>query len=345
MTKLNPYLIGLAVAIIVLASVPSRAQGDIHSYKVGERVEYKDRSYPESWKEGTIVKVLPEYNQVVVHWDPRPDYPSYTHNGVSIYEQAYNISAVRHIKPHGDNAAPANGGAANRPVNRSDNETKRREEGSGAADVGNGKGPMTKQEMTSYMLAHAYSGGQPTHNLQACKDLIEQIKRRGVVARLEPGKDDLAPFNGNGCAGAQNTDVVEATKVNLGPPTTLDWLSGTWLMYVVGGTVDYAPGDGYIYRKNESVAKLGFLTINSNGTYTWKVNPSDPPAKYVKGTWRMATRDEMDLRGGAGIVLQKAAEGTDWIVFKYMDPFTRADRVDVRQLQPTGGYRRIGWRR
>ena len=59
---------------------------------------------------------------------------------------------------------------------------------------------------------------------------------------------------------------------------------------------------------------------------------------------RKATREEMNVRGGAGIVLQKAAEGTDWLAFKYMDPFNKAERVDLRQQVPSG-YRRIGWRR
>ena len=41
--------------------------GQQQTFKVGERVEYKDKSYPtEVWREGTVVKVSPEYNQVVV---------------------------------------------------------------------------------------------------------------------------------------------------------------------------------------------------------------------------------------------------------------------------------------
>jgi len=81
---------------ILVLGVASFAQNQ--TFTVGERVEYKDKSWPtEVWKEGTIVKVMPEYHQVVVHWDPRDDYPSYTRNGVSIYEQAYNMDSVRPI--------------------------------------------------------------------------------------------------------------------------------------------------------------------------------------------------------------------------------------------------------
>jgi hypothetical protein len=43
--------------------------------------------------------------------------------------------------------------------------------------------------------------------------------------------------------------------------------------------------------------------------------------------------------------LQKAAEGSDWLVFKYMNPYAKGDAIDMRQIYTTGGYRRIGWRR
>ena len=345
MVQTNFYRISFSVLIaLALLSVQSKAQDDVNSYKVGERVEYKDRSYPEVWKEGTVVRVYPEYKQVLVHWDPRPDYPQYTHDGVSSYEQAYNINDVRHIKARA-NEQPAreNRGASNTAPNEAANG--RKEKGDAPKATNNGGGLMTKEEILGYIRTNGYANGQPKHDPQVCKDIIEQIKQRGVKEPLAPGKDDLSPIAENGCFGAQNTDVVAASRSNIGTPTTLDWLSGTWLMYVIGGTVDTAPGDGYIYRKNESIGKLGFLTINSNGTYIWKVEPVDPPAKYLKGTWRKATKEEMNLQGGAGIVLQKAAEGSDWLVFKYMDPFNKAERIDVRQMHSTGGYRRIGWRR
>lgn len=344
-TNLRPLALAALLAALLLPLVSS-AQEDINSFKVGERVEYKDSSYPESWKEGTVVKVQPEYKQVVVRWDPRADYPSYTHDGVSTYEQAYSISDVRHIKARtAERAAPTGGGNIDAPAGGNDGETNNRpEKAPVAAAAGTGTGLMTKQEILGYMRTHGYSNGQPKKDPQVCKDLIEQIKRRGVRERLEVGKDDLSPIYANGCA-TFDTDVAQATSYNIGPPTTLDWLKGTWNMTVTGGTVDTAPGDGYIYRRNESFAKLGFLTINANGTYTWKVDPSDPPSKYVHGTWRKATPEEMKLQGGAGVVLQKAAEGRDWIAYKYMDPFSKADRIDVQDLQYRGSYRRIGWRR
>lgn len=326
---------GALAALFILALMPieSRAQDD-ENFKVGERVEYKDSSYPESWKEGTVIKVHPEYKQVVVRWDPRPDYPAYTHNGVSTYEQAYSYTDVRHIKARTEEkTATNNSGNANEPVN-GNNEKKETANKAEAPGAGGGKGLMTKEEILGYMRTHGYINGQPKHDPQVCKDLVEQIKRRGVVAPIIPG-DDSSFINANGCANAEATDVVGATGDNIGPPTKLDWLMGTWNMTVSTVTTYSA-----------SFAKLGFLTINANGTYIWKVDPLDPPAKYVHGNWRKATPDEMGSYGGAGIVLQKGPEDTDWIVFKYMDQFNKADRIDVRSLQNRGMHsRRIGWRR
>jgi hypothetical protein len=208
-----------------------------------------------------------------------------------------------------------------------------------------GAGVMTKEELIGYMRTHGYVNGQPKHDAQVCKDLVAQIKRRGVKQRLEVGKDDLSPFADNGCFNENDTDVVGATQLNIGPPTTLDWLYGTWGMTLYSGPNKYVNLESRTVTTVDAFAKLGSLTINGNGTYTWKVDPSDPPAKYVKGRWRKATPEEMGLQGGAGIVLQNAAEGADWIVFKYMDPFNKAERVDVQDLQYRGAHRRIGWRR
>ena len=214
--------------------------------------------------------------------------------------------------------------------------------GVGVPAVG-GSGLMTTKEIVGYMRAHGYVNGAPRRDPKVAQDLIAQIKRRGGVSRLEVGKDDLQCFAENQANYGVN-DVVKASSCNLGTPTTISWLPGKWIMYVIGGVIDTAPGDGYIHRRNESIGKLGFLSISPNGTYTWKVNPSDPPAKYVKGSWRKATEEEMGLQGGAGIVLQKAAEGADWIVFKYMDPFKKTERIEVEHIQYRGAYRRIGWR-
>lgn len=311
-------------------------------FTVGERVEYKDKSYPaEVWKEGTVVRVMPEYHQVLVRWDPRDDYPSYTHNGVSIYEQAYNMDNVRPIKPKADNQPPANNGDANTntpPLNQPDPQPK----DGPAAGNGGGTGLMSKQEILGYMKTHDYANGQPKHDLQVCRDLIEMMKRRGVQEALRAGTDDLKPINENGCAGAQDTDVTEASVYNQGVPPTINWLAGTWTLTVFGDTVWSAPGDGYIYKQGPKTGTQGALTISANGSYSW----NDGKGQIIKGAWRNATAAEMNVQGGTGIVLQHAAQGRDWIVFKFQSRVpNKSERINVEDLQSRGSSRWMGWRR
>lgn len=310
------------------------AQGG--AFTIGEHIEYRDGGYQGAWHRGTIVRLAPASNQVIVRWDPRDDYPAYTHNGVSTYEQGYALDAVRHLG--------AASGAASDPATAQPTAATSRTSTPMATALGAAGAPLSKREIVDYMRTRAYAGGQPTHDANICRALVDLIKARGVEAPLEVGHDDVAPFADNGCYNAQDTDVVGATRSNLGAPVGLNWLAGTWAMYVLGGTVDFAAGDGWIYRKNETLAKLGVLTIAADGSYVWKVEPGDPPGKYVHGRWRAATLQEMNVQGGAGIVLQNAAEGADWIVFKYMDPSNKAERIEVEHLQSRGAYRRIGWR-
>src|SRR2546422_105152 len=133
MTKTNFRRIAFAVLImIVTLSTRSWAQDNVSSYKVGDRVEYKDKnkydsatnSYPVVWLEGTVVRPLHEYEQVLIRWDPRADYPSYTRNGVSNYEQAYSITEVRHIKARTPDKPEDKNGGANAPVNPANNAKK-----------------------------------------------------------------------------------------------------------------------------------------------------------------------------------------------------------------------------
>jgi hypothetical protein len=329
-------IITLAVVVLVAGSVMAQQA----TFTVGERVEYKDKSYPtEVWREGTVVRVMPEYKQVLIRWDPRDDYPSYTHNGVSTYEQAYSMDSVRpvkaktEIKPQANDAgtnATGNGANKTKPINDR------------AANIGAGGGLMSKQEILGYMKTHGYANGQPKHDLQVCKDLIEMMKQRGVQEPLRAGTDDLSPINDNGCAGAQNTDVTEASVANIGVPPTINWLAGAWTLTVFGDTVYSAPGDGYIYKQGPKTGTQGSLTISANGSYIW----NDGKGQVMKGAWRYATPEEMKVQGGVGIVLQHAAQGRDWLVFKYQSRVpNKSERIEVEDLQYGGSSRWIGWRK
>ena len=351
MTKTNFSRIAFAVLImVVLLPIRSWAQDDVNSYKVGERIEYRDRPDKTVWFEGTIVSLNPRDEQVVIRLDPRAGYEGFTHNGVNSFERAYNLDCcVRHIKERAKDKAKDKKDDADATKDPTDNVEKDNPDKAKTDAIQGGTGLMTKEEILGYMKTNGYVNGQPKYDQQVCRDLVEQMKRRGVVEPFTLGieGDDTSPIYKNGCGGTLADDVVRAAAFNLGTPTTVDWLSGTWIMNVFGGVVYNAPGDGNLYRQNESFAKLGFLTINGNGTYTWKVSPSDPPAKYVKGTWRNATKKEMGRQGGAGIVLLKGEGDYDWIAFKNqaMSALLKADRIEVEELQSRGSYIRTGGRK
>ena len=322
----------IIAAILIFSAFGSTfAQGQ--DFKVGEKIEYSPNCNNTNWTEGIIFALYPQYNQVGVREKPTEYFPQGS-------ETAKNIKCVRHIVARQVNDATKdtdNKGNTDQ-TQKTSSLTKPKTNNT------NGKGLMTKEEIIGYMRANGYTGGQPKRDSQICKDLIEQIKQRGVVEPFKIG-DDVSPIRENGCLNSSETDVEDAVKYNVGAPKTFDWLTGTWLMSIIGGTVDYAPGDGNIYRKNESIAKLGFITINADGTYIWKVEPSDLPTKYVKGKWRKATDEEMGLRGGAGLILKKADESADWIVFKYVNQYLKGDNIDVQHLQERGAKRRIGDRK
>ncbi len=99
MPKTNFSGIAFAVLImVVLLPIRSWAQDNVNSYKVGEKVEYRDRNDKTDWFEGTIVSLSPRSEQVVIRLDPRAGYEGFTHNGVNSFEQAYNMDSVRHLK-------------------------------------------------------------------------------------------------------------------------------------------------------------------------------------------------------------------------------------------------------
>lgn len=88
------------------------------------------------------------------------------------------------------------------------------------------------------------------------------------------------------------------------------------------------------------VAGAGSLTINGNGTYVWRV---EPEGKLFKGSWRLATKEEMGYQGGAGVVLQNAVEGSDWIAFKKMpQDGDKTDRLEVEHIKYRGSDRYLG---
>lgn len=80
-------------------------------------------------------------------------------------------------------------------------------------------------------------------------------------------------------------------------------LSGSWDLFVPGGFNTYSVGGGMQTTQYTPGAGGDVLTINSNGTYSWK----DVGGKVIKGTW---------VKDGSGLLLQQAEYGWDWSVFE-----------------------------
>jgi hypothetical protein len=163
------------------------------------------------------------------------------------------------------------------------------------------------------------------------KELGELIKKRGVNFRYET----LSDFGNEIGKFGMTSEVTFPLRDNYGPPTKQEWYIGTWSTSVtsVNGWWNIA-------------AKTGFLTINADGTYVWKLSAGDPPANYVRGAWRKATKKEMDVsyQGGSGIVLLSAKQGYDFIVRQDRVTTLAGDWIDISDLgtrqMREGGKRR-----
>ncbi len=133
------------------------------------------------------------------------------------------------------------------------------------------------------------------------RELAKMIRDCGLNFRYQ----NLSTFSTNLDKYGATSIVRFPLSANFGPPTKQAWYIGTW--------VNNVQSENYW---SIIAAKTGFLTISGNGTYTWKLYSTDPPAKYIKGRWRAATYDEMAAmyQGGSGVVLLGGKSGLDWIV-------------------------------
>ena len=310
-----------ALFLLALFSLTALAQDPVGSYGVGEKIEYWNH-YTDKWEEGTVLEVHPQYDQLVIRQKPDQYFPKGE-------EKAFVLKDVRHI-----------GGGQNDTVR---NDVVQNGNGNANVDPGppaTGNGLMTRAEIIGYLKRRMPNGPDAAQNGEEVrKQLIDEIKRRGVdFHETNPGE----LYTAGGYSVANN--LPSAIGLNLGAPVSQNWLMGAWAMYVYGLDNKYIDLNTGKISSRDLVSKLGSLTIKADGTYLWKVEPGDPPAKWVKGSWRKATNAEMGLQGGAGIVLEKAAEGYDWIVVKFMSPNVKTDNIDVSTLKDRGSYRRIGER-
>jgi hypothetical protein len=318
-------IIYLIIVIFVAGALTAPASAQKRDYQAGEKIEYKPNPSQDIWEEGVFVEPTYDGSQPVIRTKPTQYFPQGE-------QKAVTWDAIRPL--------------AEKPlttVKTPDNKTPDEDEAEAntppTSNRTGGQGVMTRADVIGYLRAHLPNDPDAPNAEEVRKQLIEEIKQRGVNFH-EKNPGEIYTVGGYSVA----NNIPDAINSNLGAPVSQDWLMGRWTMYVMGGTNYYVnTGNGAVISR-EAVAKLGFLTINPGGTYIWKVEPGDPPAQYVKGAWRQATKEEMGFEGGAGIVLQRAADGADWIVMKYMSPNVKTDNIEVEHIVNRGTYRRVGER-
>lgn len=281
------HLLALGLLVLVSSAV-ANAQG----CKPGEKVEYKAQSWPEKWEVGTCVKELPGGKQVVVREKPSQFYPEG-------FERAYALDEVRPVQQAQEapakNEPPAQ---PNQPDTPKPNDAPNNERANAAG------GPSMSQQDVLSFLKQRLGDGDPFMNPkreQVLGELRQEILKRGVDFKYNAIGDFANAIGKFG----PSSNLTSALIKNYGPPTKQAWYLGVWNTSVT--SEDYA----WILAGNH-----GSITINANGTYVWKPGPRDPPASYIRGTWRKATAEEMGVsdQGGDGLVLLKGYVGNDWLV-------------------------------
>lgn len=298
------FVIFAFCAFMAAGSAITNAQ----DYKPGQKVEYKAQAYPEKWEVGTVERMAPGGKQVIIREKPTEFFPQGS-------TRAYSLDEVR---PLGQERNPGQGTAPGLKAQAAANNG--RDDRTTA--IVEGSGLMTTQEILAFLQDRL--GDEPfqvasSKRESTFKELGQTIMRRGVNFRYET----LSQFSNDlGKFGAPST-VIFPIQGNYGAPTKQAWYLGTWNTSITS-----------VGRRVIIGAKTGFLTINANGTYVWKLYPTDPPASYVKGSWRKATPEEMAVsyQGGDGLVLLKGKEGYDWLVRQDRETTLSGDWIWIANL-------------
>ena len=300
------FQITLLITVGVVLSVIVSAQPG--QYKPGDKIEYKEMgTYPEKWETGTYVRSTPDGSQPIIREKPSQFFPEGS-------ERAASWETIRPLaqKPK-DPVKPKDDPQPNpKDVPPSDN-------GQGCAAV------LTENDIAAYLEKNL--GDDPFKDSrkkeQVEKDLAKMIRDCGVSFR----------YNGVGSPFYKRIEKFRLLTISTNPlsrnfqkPVNQAWYLGTWR---TGNQSTY----GWVIG-----TMSGTMTINANGTYTWKVGGSDPPSKVIKGNWRAATDAEMAVswQGGGGIVLLNSYGGFDRLVREDDESTEPGKWIDICDLATRG---------
>lgn len=246
----------------------------------------------------------------------------------------YQASELSHLQPAAAKpsaaATDSGAGAALQGAGAYGGATAQQGDAAAAAAELGGSGPLSKQQILSYLAANVGTDGMHPKREAISKAVVEAIKKRGV--NFKSSWKDIPDFIKAGA----DTTVNYAIQDNYGEPVKLNWLIGAWELQFTNATGFFA--------SRESASKLGFVSIEPSHSFIWKIHEDDPATKWIEGKWREATPEEMKYQGGAGVVLLNGEQGWDWIVHKDMtaapgqDWINVAD-IDTRQVK-RGGLRK-----
>ena len=196
-----------------------------------------------------------------------------------------------------------------------------------AAPPAHGQGLMSEQEVLSKLRAQLGDNPWGPNRAQVMSELAAEIKARGLTFHFSADSQFYQEVSKFGAT----SELTRPLYDNYGPPPQRSALLGSWRTEVNAPATYFTKGND-LWRHNAKVEKLGGLTINPAGTYSWTLSTG----KTVTGKWRPATPEEMQTAGGEGLVLLGGREGYDWIVTKYRDtlaPNIPTDWITVADLQ------------
>jgi hypothetical protein len=251
------------------------------TFRSGDVIEYKARgTYPPQWERGVFVRDLPGGKQAIIREKPNQFNPEG-------FEIAYALDDIR---------VP---GAAPPPAKV-------------AVAMPSPDGPpVGKEELIAF--ARQTMGPNPWNNPQresALAAIRDLVTRRGAAFARDD--DFRARMDAQG---TMSVHIGYAVDANFGPPPRADAYFGTWLLRAANRGSRSVSSDGRTVTTTDSQAESGRLTIDPGGTYTWETLRGDPPAKWLRGRWRVVAAGEANAwEGGPALWLEKAKQGYDCMV-------------------------------
>ena len=294
-------------------------------FQPGQKIWYLVGStWPPQWEQGTFIAETPGGKQPIIRRKPDQFNPEGA-------QSAYSWEEVKAAPP----AAP---GIAKTPI-----PVLPRDPGPGAVPggpnpkpgvvpgkpaAGPGGPPLVEDEILKFLSDRL--GDNPfadSVKLQQTKnDLGALIKKRGTAFLHDSA---ISPLGQKLTAFGMTSEVTGPLGLNFGPPNDQNWLFGSWVTAKTGLPVTYRDGDRLMQWGEVGALNTGKVTINKDGTYSWDTKSAQG---VIQGKWHAASGDETADQGGAGVVLENAKSGANWVAYKYRAGNPQEEWLGIAQV-------------